>query len=554
MAFLSLPDIEALRCKGLVLNSANFIRLFKFVCDLGEDVVNIEDSYISGVTLQGDNLVFTGEGSAFNGSVDLSGLAGDASTGLEAFQGGWRIVGSTTTDRYVIGANSMDLTIYDPGFIGFPDTHPAPYGAQSSGSLLWGINNKDEGDFENVTLGSINRTNAFAYSSIIGGYNSVGFGYGDSVLGTYNTINPGDVNSFLFAIGHNNTVNSRFGGGALGLALIVNGDGEVAVGKANNPWAGADNAADRYAFVVGTGTTTTPAGRWQPVVQKNAFFARFNDQLGAPAYGSGTFSGTATFALAVDADGNIIEIPLGGSTPNLQQVTDQGATTTNNITIDNGSNNGRITFGTTDTAFIDWNDFPADGFFTLSSNGVFNVIGVNSTKLMIMDGNGFGINTQNLSTTNRAFLRTNNITNQRLLELPDSNGILINTINGNAPDAAGNAVVPTFDPRTVDTATLGATFNSTINATDHRNKWLVTNQQDAVSGILQLNGAGVGGFTPGDEIILVNNGTGQVRVVAIGVTVITPVQVGPTFTFQEGERVSIVIIDGTTVSYHVTTT
>ena len=110
------------------------------------------------------------------------------------------------------------------------------------------------------------------------------------------------------------------------------------------------------------------------------------------------------------------------------------------------------------------------------------------------------------------------------------------------------------EPRAVDTATLGATFNVTINATDHRNKWLVTSQQDGTSGVLQLNTAGLAGFTVGDEIILINNGVGEVRVAAIGVTVITPVQPGATYTFQEGERVSIVVIDSSTVSYHVTTT
>ena len=55
--------------------------------------------------------------------------------------------------------------------------------------------------------------------------------------------------------------------------------------------------------------------------------------------------------------------------PGLQEVTDIGATTTNNISIDNGSDNGTITLGTTNTTSISWDDFPANGDFTII-NGI----------------------------------------------------------------------------------------------------------------------------------------------------------------------------------------
>jgi hypothetical protein len=54
-------------------------------------------------------------------------------------------------------------------------------------------------------------------------------------------------------------------------------------------------------------------------------------QLSFPMYGTGTKTGTATYSLAVDASGNIIEEALGDVTPNLQAVTDEGNTTTLNI-------------------------------------------------------------------------------------------------------------------------------------------------------------------------------------------------------------------------------
>lgn len=49
-------------------------------------------------------------------------------------------------------------------------------------------------------------------------------------------------------------------------------------------------------------------------------------------YGSGANTGTATYSLNVDSDGNVIEGPVGGtSNPTLQDVTDNGSLTSNNI-------------------------------------------------------------------------------------------------------------------------------------------------------------------------------------------------------------------------------
>ena len=50
-------------------------------------------------------------------------------------------------------------------------------------------------------------------------------------------------------------------------------------------------------------------------------------------YGSGTFTGTAAYTLAVDSSGNIIETSGGGSTPTLQEVTTAGNTTTDDVGI-----------------------------------------------------------------------------------------------------------------------------------------------------------------------------------------------------------------------------
>lgn len=248
-----------------------------------------------------------------NGLIVKTDIAvGNAGTGFEAFQNGLRIVGSTTTDRQTIGDFAIDGTYIDPGTVGQADTPSAPFGAASVGGVMFGQNNKDTGDYNNTVLGSVNETDAFALDVLLGGYNKAGYGYGNTLIGTYNTINPGNVNSFLYAIGHNNVVNSRFGGGALGIALEVNGDGETVIGKSNEPWTGADNGADRPAFTVATGTTTTPAGRWQPLVKKNSFQVLYDGTGLFNEYGSGNFTGTPTFDIQVDANGKLIEVPISG--------------------------------------------------------------------------------------------------------------------------------------------------------------------------------------------------------------------------------------------------
>jgi len=254
--------------------------------------------------------------------IAVGDVGSGSGTGFEAFQGGWRLVGSTLADRLTIGSATLDGTIVDVPTIGQVDTPASPFGSSAVGSILFGQNNKDTGDFNNTVIGSVNETDAFALDVLLGGYNKSGFGYGNFLGGTYNTITPGNVNSFLFAIGHNNTVTSRFGGGALGIALDVRGDGEVVVGKANIPWTGADNGSNRPMFTVGTGTTTTPAGRWQPLVQKNSFQI-LNDGTGYfNEYGSGTFTGTPTFDLQVDATGKVVEVPItgGGSNDNIYTI------------------------------------------------------------------------------------------------------------------------------------------------------------------------------------------------------------------------------------------
>lgn len=195
---------------------------------------------------------------------------------------GWRFIGEPIGDninRYFIGSKAIDGMQYRGDSVGLPDIPSLPYGTKSTDGINFGVDNKDNATFNTVVLGTVNQTNAYAFATMIGGFNNIGYGYGDVCIGSYNTTNPSNVNSFLFAMGHNITMNGERGGVGLGLALTNNSRGAVVVGTSNIPWAGAVGASNRPSFTVGIGTTTTPSGRWQPLVQKDGLNVLFTGEV-----------------------------------------------------------------------------------------------------------------------------------------------------------------------------------------------------------------------------------------------------------------------------------
>ena len=197
----------------------------------------------------------------------------DTPSGFEAIDEGngiaWRLIGQAPSFRLPAGNSSVDGSIYSSVADGAPDSPSSPIGAGSVGAVNFGVNNKDTGSFYNSLIGAFNETSDFAGTSHIGLYNFSSGGYGNFLAGSYNTIMTSNFNSFAFAIGHNNLIDAGINpGGALGTALTVRSRNHVAVGVSNVPWLGGDTA-DRPIFTVGIGTTTTPAGRWAPLVPKD---------------------------------------------------------------------------------------------------------------------------------------------------------------------------------------------------------------------------------------------------------------------------------------------
>jgi len=195
---------------------------------------------------------------------------------------GWRFIGEIAGDninRYYIGNKAIDAMQFRGNAIGLPDTPGLPFGTKSIDGIHFGVDNKDNATYNTLMLGTVNQTSAFAFSNIIGGYNNVGYGYGDTCIGSYNTTSPSNVNSFLTAIGHNVTMNAAFGGVGIGLAVTNNSNGSVVVGTSNTIWAGGGSASDRPMFQVGIGTTFTPPARWTSNVRKDGFTVKYNGQV-----------------------------------------------------------------------------------------------------------------------------------------------------------------------------------------------------------------------------------------------------------------------------------
>lgn len=123
-----------------------------------------------------------------------------------------------------------------------------------------------------------------------------------------------------------------------------------------------------------------------------------------------------------DATGTVALLSDVTPAQDLQDVTDEGATTTNNITINNAGQ-GTINLGSA-------SGVASNGNSIFLSNGASNLFTVNAS--------GVNINTISAgSTTNRVIINTTNVTAQRAVELADGAGTL--TVIGTSAPASSTA-------------------------------------------------------------------------------------------------------------------
>lgn len=303
---------------------------------------------------------------------------------------GWRFIGEPVGDninRYFIGSKAIDGMQYRGDSIGLPDIPDLPYGTKSIDGINFGVDNKDNATFNTTILGTANQTDAYAFATMIGGYNNIGYGYGDVCIGSYNTTNPSNVNSFLFAMGHNVTMNGERGGVGLGLAIINNSRGAVVVGTSNVPWAGAVGASNRPSFTVGIGTTTTPSGRWQPLVQKDGLNVLFTGEVIADSITNALIDAEPTGKVLVSREWIEGQSFLTSvATPTLDQVTSSGNSTTNQVflgkvwtsNIQNNDTGNLLISG--NQGLILRNHNPNDGEVLITSNGATSSLTDNESQ------------------------------------------------------------------------------------------------------------------------------------------------------------------------------
>ena len=227
---------------------------------------------------------------------------------------GVRTKGADLTGRNPIGLGAMDFSSVDGIGTGF--------GAESDYAIAFGGNQKMP------AIGStFGAHTAFGFGNTVGGYygnfafgveNNIIDGYGAFVGGYQNTADYTSTVGHGFVYGLRNNASTWWASG-IGSGLEINSAGMLATGIANEIYLGTANATDRPIFVVGIGEvdSSATASYGDIISRADGFKVLKNGDVAMPAYGAGTKTGTATYSLAVDVNGNVIEEALagGGASP-----------------------------------------------------------------------------------------------------------------------------------------------------------------------------------------------------------------------------------------------
>lgn len=277
----------------------------------------------------GDGIVRAGRTAANYGNVGLDAFDASFSDALSS------VYGATGLESVAIGKNTI---------------------ASNNRSIsIGGLH--DNGSPDSVTVGYNNTLSAAASFSVVIGRANTAPQTDQYILGFSNNTGSGQYN---MALGMNNTVQSNTRGLAIGTGQNIDGNytvgigtnintesyQEVAIGMNNTTYVASSefawNTSDR-AFVVGIGENSGSRADGLTILKNgdvgigiNNFEAfsttakfNVNGDVRATDYGSGTVTGTATYFLAVDANGYFIEETI----PTLDTVTDSGSSTTNSISV-----------------------------------------------------------------------------------------------------------------------------------------------------------------------------------------------------------------------------
>ena len=292
--------------------------------------------------------------------------------------------------------------------------------ASGEASATFGINNTASGDWSMAigrgTVASGDR--AFAQGVLSEARNSY------SVALNFDTLAAGFMST---ATGYStdaygqNSASFGFTTKTYGTNSVVMGDntiaydyGSLVIGRLN--LSGSTVTADRYnfnvantAFVIGNGTGIN--------TRSDAFKVMFNgnttvgNNLTLSSYGSGTKTGTATQKLAVDANGNVIELPIGSGPVD-------------------GSGTANYT--------ARWIDTDTLGIGALYDNGTSVGIGTTSPSNKLHVAGGDARFDDNLIFTSTGYIN-NNASNLQLQTVGNRDIVL-------SPDGTGNVGIGTTSP------------------------------------------------------------------------------------------------------------
>jgi hypothetical protein len=179
-----------------------------------------------------------------------------------------------------IGDSAIDL--------GFSTSASSTRGARGQYSVVSGGFDNTASDIVSTVSGGFDNTASGILSTVSGGESNTASSDSSTVSGGYNNTASGGFSTV--SGGSNNTANSYaswFGGHYSTLFI----------GQSADSWVPTD-----ILFNIGNGTDNFS--------RSNALSLFKNGRLELPSYGNGTFTGTATKLLAVDADGKVIEEDL----------------------------------------------------------------------------------------------------------------------------------------------------------------------------------------------------------------------------------------------------
>ena len=167
--------------------------------------------------------------------------------------------------------------------------------------ILIGNSNQASASNESIAIGKLNQNTGSNRSALIGNFNLNTLGFGNYMFGRINT-NYNCVDSAI--IGTNNGLEGAVGANTpnvtlLGVGLKYDYNANAGYGRATYVGYYNDELDPFAQFQIGNGTDLG--------VRKNALSINKESEIKISEYGSGNVTGTATYNLAVDASGKIIE-------------------------------------------------------------------------------------------------------------------------------------------------------------------------------------------------------------------------------------------------------